>query len=87
MLENFIQDVINVSSQHGKRSEQDGFYYLPVEVINALVYIKSYTHDDLGIKLLGIEYIKNFLNKIDDTQTSEVCQLISLVRPGGGLII
>lgn len=71
VLENFIQDVINVSSQHGKRSEQDGFYYLPVEVINALVYIKSYTHDDLGIKLLGIEYIKNFLNKIDDTQTSE----------------
>jgi len=71
ILSNFIQDVINASSQHGKRSEQDGFYYLPVEIINALVYTKAYIHDDLGIRLLGIEYIKNFLNKIDDTQTSE----------------
>jgi ribonucleoside-diphosphate reductase alpha chain len=71
ILAKFIQDVINTSSQHGKRSEQDGFYYLPVEVINALVYTKSYVHDNIGIKLLGIEYIKNFLNKIDDTQTSE----------------
>jgi ribonucleoside-diphosphate reductase alpha chain len=64
-LEYFIQEVIELSSRHGKKSEQDEFYYLPVEVVNALVFIRAYSHKNEGIRAIGMEYIKNFLNKID----------------------